>query len=295
MASPLNSLQANTDSDDPNEIIGSQDTSKSHIEFPSGLTNPSTPESGPYMEIIGFEYQRGIRKDTKSTQKFVVRLPLPSNLQQAHQGSYSQFSADAMIDTIVSNEGSTGKKMAQLGSAGIAKEAAMIATRLAGAKLPFLYNFMNMNPDTRNTISSVFGIAMNPRLEVAFNGMQLRTHQYEFQFVPKNQKENEDVQKIIQTFEDAMYPDYVDNTEKIFLEYPFEFVIGFYSAAGNPIKTLLPVPDCFLDGFSTVFNPIGGAGRLHADDSAIAYRIGFSFIEANQLTRKDLQALRGSK
>ena len=60
---------------------------------------------------------------------------------------------------------------------------------------------------TTQLVNKAFGQADNPYMEVLFDAMQLRTFTYNFIFAPKNEKETEEVQKIIQIFRFHMAPE----------------------------------------------------------------------------------------
>jgi hypothetical protein len=51
------------------------------------------------------------------------------------------------------------------------------------------------------------GTAINPNAEMVFQGVPFRSFQFPFEFAPKNEKEKDSVQKIINLFKFHMMPE----------------------------------------------------------------------------------------
>ena len=78
--------------------------------------------------------------------------------------------------------------------------------------------------------NKVFNRGANPYLEVLYGGPQLRTFNYSFKFAPKNEREKDDVQKIIQMFRFHSAPEHRGSTSgasSMFLGLPSEFDIHY--------------------------------------------------------------------
>jgi hypothetical protein len=140
----------------------------------------------------------------------------------------------------------------------------------------------------RSQISATSGIALNPRLELAFNGMQLRTHEYRFMMIPRNARESNEIQQIHEVLRLAMHPGnaFTVDPYATFLEYPYEFTISFWDVDGNAIPGLPYIPDSFLTNMTIVANP--NSSQFFEDGSPTSYMMGLSFAEAQTLTRNDL-------
>jgi hypothetical protein len=64
--------------------------------------------------------------------------------------------------------------------------------------------------DLKGALQKATGRAFNPNLEMVFKGVPMREFDYTFEFAPKNQKELESAQKIIQKFKFHMHPELSD-------------------------------------------------------------------------------------
>jgi hypothetical protein len=61
--------------------------------------------------------------------------------------------------------------------------------------------------DLKGALQKVTGMAFNPNLEMVFKGVPMREFDYTFEFAPKNKKELESAQKIINKFKYHMHPE----------------------------------------------------------------------------------------
>lgn len=290
MALPSQVVLKNQDNKDPN-------TTQAYLEpinifrFPLDIDSGIGIDSGPFMAISFFEYERKINDPTKAKKKFSVYLPMPANLGQNHGASFSAIQADFIMDKVLENS----PIPSDIFNAGLGAFLSLGSRTLemtAGAQLPAYYTIKGaLNGNIGDTLSSTFGLIVNPRQELKYVGPDLRRHSFEYLILPKNAMESKMVQLMIEKLEDAMYPDFADQF-KVFLNYPMEAVIDFYDADGNKVKGVLPIPDSFLENLNITINPQGASARLFDDGSPTGYRLSMSFAESNQLTRESLQALR---
>lgn len=80
----------------------------------------------------------------------------------------------------------------------------------------------------KDAISAVTGLAVNPKKEQVFKGVDFRTWSFEYQFFPKSRQELENVQNIIYMFKLHMHPEYKDSNNFLYI-YPSEFDIVHYN------------------------------------------------------------------
>jgi len=70
------------------------------------------------------------------------------------------------------------------------------------------------------------GVALNPGLATLFEGTNFRTHSFNYKFIPRNEKEQEDLRFIVKQFKRAMSPELI--SEDHFFRYPNQFDIDFH-------------------------------------------------------------------
>ena len=99
----------------------------------------------------------------------------------------------------------------------------------------------------------VTGTAVNPMLEQTFKSVPFRKFQFDYQFIPKNVKEKDDVHKIINLFKFHMHPEFAQGSEARFIV-PSRFQIMYmYRSKEN---TYVPrVSRCVLTNMDVNYAP----------------------------------------
>ena len=303
IAPPVASLFSQFDGDDPNLVL-TQGGSKSKYVFPENLLSKGAVEDrGPYIQFSMYKYERGLTaiKGGGASRVAAVCLPMPSNISQAYGANMDRFEANVAFDVAAYGSGGVkGESQALESAFGMFGATTMAVLNDitgkfgagVGAARPALGNiagkFASAVGGLRSQISATSGIALNPRLELAFNGMQLRTHEYRFMMIPRNARESNEIQQIHEVLRLAMHPGnaFTVDPYATFLEYPYEFTISFWDVDGNAIPGLPYIPDSFLTNMTIVANP--NSSQFFEDGSPTSYMMGLSFAEAQTLTRNDL-------
>jgi len=129
------------------------------------------------------------------------------------------------------------------------------------------------------------GRAVNPRMEMAFQSVPFRSFNFEFDFAPKNKKEVEMINKIMQLFKFHMMPDI--SNEK-FLITPSEFQIMYmYTDKAN--MYLPKISRCVLTDMSIDYSPDGVFHTFKADDKGampVISKMTLSFTETEIMTKE---------
>ena len=131
------------------------------------------------------------------------------------------------------------------------------------------------------------GRALNPRMELAFQSVPFRSFNFEFDFAPKNQKEVDSVNKIMQLFKFHMAPD-VSN-EKYMIT-PSEFQIMYYYR--DKVNTYLPkISRCVLTDMSIDYAPEGVFHTFKATPQGampVKSKISLTFSETEIMTKQTI-------
>ena len=133
------------------------------------------------------------------------------------------------------------------------------------------------------------GRALNPRMELAFQSVPFRNFQFEFDFAPKNAKENESVNKIMQLFKFHMLPDVSD--EKYMIT-PSEFQITYYYR--DKVNDYMPkISRCVLTDMNIDYAPEGVYHTFKADRVGampVITKMTLSFTETEIMTKQTIAA-----
>lgn len=129
------------------------------------------------------------------------------------------------------------------------------------------------------------GRAVNPRMELAFQSVPFRSFSFDFDFAPKNLKEVEMVNKMLQLFKFHMLPD-VSNEK--YLITPSEFQISYYYR--DKANMYIPkISRCVLTDMSVDYSPEGVFHTFKADDKGampVISKMTLAFTETEIMTKQ---------
>ena len=136
------------------------------------------------------------------------------------------------------------------------------------------------------------GYAINPRLELIFEGSQQRRFLFQFRFTPRSKKEAEEVIKIIKAFRFHSAAEYApgDKGARYFIP-PSQFEIQFkHKVDGKLVENpnLPRTAPCVLNGVTTNY-AAGGNYATFNDGVPVEITMDLSFIETIVLTKEDIQ------
>ena len=129
------------------------------------------------------------------------------------------------------------------------------------------------------------GRAINPRMELAFQSVPFRSFAFDFDFAPKNLKEVQMVNKMMQLFKFHMLPD-VSNEK--YLITPSEFQISYYYR--DRANMYIPkISRCVLTDMSIDYSPEGVFHTFKADDKGampVISNMKLTFSEREIMTKE---------
>ena len=134
------------------------------------------------------------------------------------------------------------------------------------------------------------GLAANPRKEQIFTGVQARTFNLNYKFYPRNRKEANNVQKIIDTFKIHMMPEFLDEDSYIYI-YPSEFDIRYMKynpeTGVSENTNIFRHASCVLTDMSVNYTP-NGKFSTNEDGTPTACDLTLTFKELAILDRKSV-------
>ena len=140
----------------------------------------------------------------------------------------------------------------------------------------------------REAFEAKEGSVISDRLELAFKGINKRVFQYTFKMIPKNQREAEEIRKIVFAFKANMMPEFVGgNRAGRRLVVPNTFDIQ-YMYTGKSNEFLHHISTCVLENMSVAY----GGDRYKTfegqDDGAppVETTITLNFKEMELITRE---------
>ena len=234
-----------------------------------------------------------------------IALYMPDTLAFDYQQSYSNLSVTKELGKLglAAQAGASTydayRKTGSISSA--AKNAAPFAAELAreaglptGGKVLF------------SALSAVTGgaLAINPQLELIYEGTDFRDFRFSFMFYPRSKKEAVEILDIIDSFTFHQAPEILSSSFGRYLVPPSEFEIEFrYNGGINP--NIPKVAPCVLTSISVDYAPSGFASyetlesgnepKRGGTGMPVAIRMDLSFKETRIITKQFLKGEREAK
>ena len=135
----------------------------------------------------------------------------------------------------------------------------------------------------KDAISAITGLAVNPKKEQIFRGVDFRTWQFDYQFFPRSKQEYQNVQNIIYMFKLHMHPEYKDANNFLYI-YPSEFDIVHYNGVDENFN-LPRHTSCVLTDLTINYAP---QSQFTAFDGGIPTQINIqmTFKELVQMSKE---------
>ncbi len=261
--------------------------------------------------IAGGTNFSGQTPDTSKSSQGSVKLPIPNQIKSSNGVSWGGAKANAVeagaffgasreIGNLLQGDTNlVGMVKSGLGDASKALDAVRKDMRSGGASGDILSATLSklalgkigINVDPAQFITRSTGNAINPNLELLFNGPQLRNFVFSFQFAPQEEAEAAVVRKIMRFFKQGMLPSFANESEgsSIFLSSPNVFRLT-YRTGMKRIKSLNMFKMCALTACEVDYTP-EGVWSAYADSSAgsqpISSNMALTFTELTPIFGND--------
>ena len=234
--------------------------------------------------------------------KKVISLPIPSNLSTGYNAKYANMpigpAGKIAQQTIASAQGEGGKLGAiadllgtQAGQDSLSGAVKNIGATLAqeqlsgivGGAIGGITGFAAgaAAGEAQQGALQVTGVARNPHLAVLFEGVDMRTHQFQYKFIPRNRGESDTLREIIKQFKLAMAPEFIESGH--FFNYPDEFDIRI----GNP-DYLFKIGTSVLIDFQLNYTAQDGS-LFHVNGAPVAVSLALTFQELDIITKAQIE------
>ncbi len=200
--------------------------------------------------------------DVKRINGSTIRLYIPDTVNVAYNSQYGDMSLT----------GALGKPYF------VAQAGASLYDSVSGApgsgynleRVKDIVNRVGDNPYARQILSNITGIsedlllsgvgaALNPQLQVIFQGVGFRSHQFDFTLTPHSKQEAEEIKKIVRAFKLAAAPEIPTNAifgKGIYFKVPDRFNIKFlYNGQEN--TNVHKITECVLQNINVDYAPMG--------------------------------------
>ena len=136
--------------------------------------------------------------------------------------------------------------------------------------------------------SALTGLAVNPKKEQTFKGINYREFSMEYQFFPRSREEADNVREIIYQFKYHMHPEFKDTSSFLYV-YPSEFDIAYFTG-GSPNQSLHKHTSCVLTDMAVNYTPNGNFATFDdATGMPVQINLVLSFRELALLTKEKIE------
>ena len=136
-------------------------------------------------------------------------------------------------------------------------------------------------------IDKGLGRAINPNAELVFKNVPFRSFSFPFEFSPKNEKEKEDINKILSMFKFHMMP---EKAGEGYLTAPAQFQITYMYRDGANMY-IPKISRCALTDMSIDYSPEGVFTTFKADEKGampVLTKMDLSFTEMEIMTKETI-------
>ena len=273
------------------EYIPGMDSKDWSWEF--GNNSKRSDDAGEYTDetssygTLSTPSQRYTPEVRKKNILATVRLPMTSGISEANSVNWGNG------DTLSSLQ----RGAANIASAGIAAVAGQETwekfTQDFKGELGQMFGDIEMNQIKAffagqavgaNIFTRGTGMVLNPNLELLFNGPNLRTFQYTYNFTPREPAEAANIKNIIRFFKQNMAPKRSDGGT--FLESPNIFQLKYLSG-GEEHPFLNNIKLTALTGFNVNYTPSNQYMTYAENKSMTSYQVQMTFNELEPVLFND--------
>jgi hypothetical protein len=239
--------------------------------------------------------------ETNSNQKALstIQLPMPANIGDTNQVNWggddslnplAGQGAEAISNIIKGGDFGGGiidnvKSLLGVGNAVLTQgggQDAVVSTYTSK-----LINVFGANTSPASLLSRATGQVLNPNLELLFNGVNLRSFTFDFDFAPRNVEESNVVKQIIRIFKQSMAPKTGSNTEGagLFIQAPNVFLLK-YKTGSLDHPYLNKFKPCALTSMGMNYTG-SGSYTTYADKTPVHMKLNLGFTELNPIYNED--------
>jgi hypothetical protein len=201
----------------------------------SATTNAGDEAAGEEKPAIFSRPQKRLKR--------AIALYIPNRLEVNYGVSYSESEGTAEFQAYAKGAQEIGNVLEKKDKSSV-KQAGGVAgdvlASLALAKAP-------------GAVGIGLGLAVNPKKEQAFTGVNFRTFTFNYTFAPRSEAEAKIVRAIIYEFKYHMHPEFLSSSAFTYV-YPSEFDIVYYNGP-NENTNLHRHTSCVLESMSVDYTP----------------------------------------
>jgi hypothetical protein len=286
----------------------SQSVTKGKVDVVDNKGNKVLDKEGKVKQEDGqiinssFALETGTTSNQKSLKKpkHTILLPIPKQLSDTTGVDWGDSTLSALeafglsATSATMEQGIEGGLNALMQGANTLKNISsdpQLAKAITAALSAKAVGVLGGNVSGRQLISRATGQVFNPNLELLFDGVNIRSFPFSFEFFPRNPKEGEMVKRIIRTLKQSMLAKRDEGGGKIFIAAPDIFQLTYMK--GNRKHPFL---NSFLPMALTNINISYTGSNTYStfyDGTPTHMRMDLTFKELNPIYAEDYKGVGG--
>lgn len=207
----------------------------------------------------------------------VIAMPMPDAVVTDHSTMWSKAEGGMVSAVLSLGDGVV--------SNGLDGAAAIGKTALLGAASGVTGLLSQLDLDGANTATKLLTKrSTNPRNEFLFDGVNNRSFNFQWDLIPKSEREARKIKDILDRFKLLMYPELDQSTAGNFYLFPAMFDITFYRGSQEN-EWLYRTSTCALTNMIVNYSGAGQWASAGDSGSPVAYNVTLQFTEAEFLHR----------
>lgn len=258
--------------------------------------------SAPYLAVEN--YTERLNKSQEKS-RYTIILPIPQSISDSTSVTWGEDNISPMeaYGLAVAGQGQTDPLKAATDAAGAilgelkgidSSTQSVIKNAISGRAV----NGLGGNVSVTGLISRATGQILNSNLELLFQGVNLRSFPFSFDFAPRSQKESQEVLDIIRVLKKSMIPRAGSSSgtssgtgSGLFISAPSAFKLS-YMSGGRRHPFLNAFKPCALS--SMLVNYTGsGTYATYADGTPVHIQVSLDFKEINPVYLDDYETAEG--
>lgn len=224
------------------------------------------------------EYKRGapLRPGQLGQQKWTIVLPLPNGLVENSSLNYDSVAMGALFGGVLS-----AKDVGDAAASGAATGVAKVVRSLVESGIKEIGSD-SLAKKVSTAGQMAFNYAENPNLSLAFQGVNLREHNFQWTLMARSPEESRKIQEIISILRRAVLPRTYKG-ENFMFAYPYVFKLGFYP------NDLIKFNDmgCFVTNMNVSYDTDGVPAFYKDTNQPVSVNLSMTFKERSVLTAED--------
>ena len=251
------------------------------LDYPPNLGQTIDGKAGQHYVLIESKKSRNaVDSGTTTLSSIALYIP-PGSLKTSHTQNYQGLEGGALKASAAAGFGNlfAGGDVSLKGILG----GALGSAQAAGAKIANKGDFL----------AAGMGLATNSHTALVYRGPgEFRTHDFNFNFFPKNKMEADRVKSIIREFEKGMLPIMAGeqiNSRRLsspFFKSPRHYTIKFFSGSGRKNEYLFDIKTSVITSMSINHDP-QSIVSFHSDGSPVQTQLTLQFKEIEYVVSAD--------